>query len=244
MRPPGTVVAAVLAIALCGCDFGSLGSLLDRRGNPSALWDIVSTCVDQPTADAPAQACSCPAFALTCCGDPKTPTDAVLWAESPDFVAIRDLKACGCPADFVAGLAIPRTRVSGIEDPRRPEAIWPFAWQVARSHIPDELEIGLVINPRDTRSQNQMHVHLLRLRPGIRAQLDAATPGKDDPGVGGAWVTHLADLDGVFAAALAHAGEAAIADTGVLVARARDGGFVVVITSRTSPQAFTVNRCG
>lgn len=248
-RPIGTAASlargalVLAALATSACDLGFLGSLLDRRGDPSALWELVSTCVDQPTAEAPAPACSCPAFERSCCGDRDAPTASVLWGESPDFVAIRDLKTCGCPADFVAGLTLPRTRVTGIEDPRRPEAIWPFAWKIARTRISEELEIGLVINPRDARSQNQMHVHLLRLRPGIRAQLDAAAPGRDDPALGGGFVAHLPDLDGVFAVALALAGESAIADRGILVARARDGGFVIVVTTRTSPQAFTVNRC-
>jgi hypothetical protein len=34
-----------------------------------------------------------------------------------------------------------------------------------------------------------------------------------------------------------------MADTGILVARARAGGWVAVVTDRTSPQAFTINRC-
>ena len=97
-----------------------------------------------------------------------------MWAKTKEFVAIRDLKMCGCPPGFVAGLALPRARVTGIEDPRRPEGIWPFAWQVARTRIPDERQIALAINPKDARSENQMHVHMLRLRPETRAWLDAS----------------------------------------------------------------------
>jgi CDP-diacylglycerol pyrophosphatase len=161
--------------------------------DPAALWSIVSTCVDRGMGDF----CACPAFALSCCGDRATADADVVWAKTRAFVAIRDLKMCGCPAGFVAGLAMPRTRVTGIEDPRRPEGIWPFAWQVARARIPDERQIGLVINPADARSQNQMHLHVLRLRPETRAWLDAS----DGAPPRGTTVLMLPTLDAVFAAA-------------------------------------------
>src|SRR5215468_774727 len=127
--------AAVVAVAalLAGC---AATPRIPVTGS-SALWAIVSGCVDRERAGY----CTCPAFALSCCGEPHTPDADVVWAMSADFVAIRDLKMCGCPRGFVAGLALPRARVSGIEDPHRPEAIWPFAWDVARAHIADELEI-------------------------------------------------------------------------------------------------------
>jgi CDP-diacylglycerol pyrophosphatase len=202
---------------------------------PSALWAIVSRCVAR---EPRAGYCACPAFALSCCGEPHTPDADVVWARTADFVAIRDLKMCGCPPGFVAGLALPRARVSGIEDPHRPDGIWPFAWDVARAHIADERQIGLVINPADARSQDQMHVHLLRLRPDARPWLDGDAPAP--PGVK---VVSMANLDAVFAVTLARVGAPRMADTGVLVARGRDGGWRAVITDRTSPQAFTLNRC-
>jgi CDP-diacylglycerol pyrophosphatase len=203
---------------------------------PSALWEIVSRCVGREHAG---YYCTCPAFALSCCGEPKTPDADVVWARAADFVAIRDLKMCHCPPDFVAGLALPRFRVSGIEDPRRPDGIWPFAWDVARTRIADEREIGLVINPADARSQNLMHVHLLRLRPEARQWLDGKAPRPF-----GVQLVALANLDAVFAATLARVGASQMRDTGVLIARGRDGGWQAAITDRASPQAFTVNRCG
>jgi len=201
----------------------------------SALWSIVSTCIDRRAGDV----CACPAFVLSCCGDRATPRDDVVWAKTKEFVAIRDLKMCGCPSGFVAGLALPRARVTGIEDPRRPEGIWPFAWQVARTRIPDERQIALAINPREARSENQMHVHMLRLRPETRAWLDAS----DGAAPAGTTVLTLTSLDGVFAAAEARVGAARMADTGILVARTRTG-WRAVLTNRSSPQAFTVNGCG
>jgi CDP-diacylglycerol pyrophosphatase len=224
------VAALAAAIAVAGC-----AASRDHPGTgPSALWTIVSRCVDRQTA----AYCSCPPFELSCCGNPSTPDADVVWARTADFVVIRDLRMCGCPPGFVSGLAMPVTRVSGIEDPRRPEGIWPFAWEAARARIPDEQAIGLVLNPPDARTQNQMHVHLLRLRAEVRPWLDGEAPAP--PGV---QVIPVQDLDAVFAAVQARVGADHMRDTGVLVARGRRGGWRAVLTERTSPQAFTLNRC-
>jgi CDP-diacylglycerol pyrophosphatase len=208
---------------------------LPPPANACTLWDIVSTCVDRDAIGV----CACPAFACSCCGDRATPDADVVWARTQRFVAIRDLQMCGCPPGFVHGLALPRARVTGIEDPHRPEAIWPFAWDVARSRIPDERQIGLVINPEVARSQNQMHVHLLRLRPETRSWLDAS----DGAVPTGVTVLPLPNLDAVFANAEARVGAARMAYTGILVARAREGVWRAVLTDRSSPEAFTVRRC-
>jgi CDP-diacylglycerol pyrophosphatase len=224
------VAALAAAIAVAGC-----AASRDHPGTgPSALWTIVSRCVDRQTA----AYCSCPPFELSCCGNPSTPDADVVWARTADFVVIRDLRMCGCPPGFVSGLAMPVTRVSGIEDPRRPEGIWPFAWEAARARIPDEQAIGLVLNPPDARTQNQMHVHLLRLRAEVRPWLDGEAPAP--PGL---QVIPVQDLDAVFAAVQARVGADHMRDTGVLVARGRRGGWRAVLTDRTSPQAFTLNRC-
>jgi CDP-diacylglycerol pyrophosphatase len=224
------VAALAAAIAVAGC-----AASRDHPGTgPSALWTIVSRCVDRQTA----AYCSCPPFELSCCGNPSTPDADVVWARTADFVVIRDLRMCGCPPGFVSGLAMPVTRVSGIEDPRRPEGIWPFAWEAARARIPDERAIGLVLNPPDARTQNQMHVHLLRLRAEVRPWLDGEAPAP--PGV---QVIPVQDLGAVFAAVQARVGGDHMRDTGVLVARGRRGGWRAVLTDRTSPQAFTLNRC-
>jgi hypothetical protein len=202
----------------------------------AALWEIVSRCVDRKTS----AYCACPAFTYSCCGDQATPDADIVWARTSAFVAIRNMNMCGCQAGFVAGLVLPRTRVTGVEDPRRPEGIWPFAWEVAQSRIADPGEIGLAINPKDARSQNQMHVHLVRLRPEVRAWLDSS----DAPAPAGVLLVPLPTLDGVFGAVEARVGAVQMADTGILVARARAGGWTAVLTHRTSPLAFTMYRCG
>ena len=95
-----------------------------------------------------------------------------------------------------------------------------------------------MLNPPDARTQNQMHVHLLRLRAEVRPWLDGDAPAP--PGV---QVIPVQDLDAVFAAVQARVGADHMRDTGVLVARGRRGGWRAVLTDRTSPQAFTLNRC-
>jgi CDP-diacylglycerol pyrophosphatase len=195
----------------------------------------LSTCFDRDAIGV----CACPAFACSCCGDRATPDADVVWGRTRTFIAIRDLQMCGCPPGFVHGLALPRARVTGIEDPHRPAGIWPFAWEVARARIPDERQIGLAINPEVARSQNQMHVHILRLRPGTRAWLDAS----DGAAPSGVTVLPLATLDAVFATAEARVGAARMAYTGILVARERAGAWRAVLTDRSSPEPFTVSRC-
>lgn len=240
--------SALLAPALCllvAALPAHATGLVSEPANPAnALWNIVASCVDAPH-DVAASYCSCPAFTRSCCGDPQTPNADVMWGETPDFVAIRDLSMCGCGAGFVAGLALPRTRITGIEDPARPDAIWPFAWDVARRHIADESEIGLVINPDDARTQNQMHVHMLRLDRGARALLNSLEPPSE-----GTWlrapaalVIPLPDLDRVFGAAVDRVGADAIGTHGILVTRAKGAGYLAVLTDRSSPQVLTRSHC-
>ncbi|HEV7731945.1 MAG TPA: CDP-diacylglycerol diphosphatase [Candidatus Binatia bacterium] len=199
---------------------------------PDALWQIVATCIDRTDADVPY--CACPAFARSCCSDTATPDADIVWGVTDRFVAIRDMTMCGCGAGFTAGLVIPRTRVTGIEDPARPDAIWPFAWRIARERIPDAIEIALVINPDDARTQDQMHVHILRLKPDAQDRLEAMT---------GTVVLDLPDLQRVFSAATERVGAAAIGVHGILVTQRRKGGYRVVLTDATSPQTFTRNHC-
>lgn len=202
------------------------------RADADALWQIVARCVDRTDRTTPY--CACPAFARSCCGDTTTPDVDVVWGETSEFVAIRDMTMCGCDPAFTAGLAMPRTRITGIEDPARPDAIWPFAWRIARTRIADEQAIALVINPDDARTQNQMHVHILRLLPDARERLDE-TPGLV--------TVDVPDLQRVFTAGAERVGASAIGIHGMLVMRRLDGGYRIVLTDERSPQEFTRNRC-
>ena len=195
-------------------------------GNPNALWEIVSTCF----AGSQAHACACPALDRACCGEPGTPDREVVWGTTSDFVAFRDLKACGCPAGFVAGLALPRVRVTGIEDPRRPTAVWAFAWDVARARIPDEQEVALVVNPRSRRTQDQLHVHMVRLAPGARARIVGAVA--------------ISAIGEVWEAAARAAAAAKLDDYGVLVVRDGVGsGFLVMVDPNSLEEALTIGTC-
>src|SRR5215468_5098469 len=163
MRRASGIVALVLAAACAPA-----GSSRD------ALLRIVTDCLDTA---APRYCARCIAPQAGACdlAYPCARTTEI-WAESAEYVAIRDLKMCGCPAGFVHGLALPRYRVDGPDDPRRPDGIWGFAWDVARRRIDDEREIALLVNPAAFRTQDQLHVHLLRLLPGARERLAALEP--------------------------------------------------------------------
>jgi len=138
---------------------------------------------------------------------------------------------CGCPQGFVHGLAIPRDRITGIEDPNRPDGIWHFAWNVALKRISDQNAIALVVNPQRLRSQDQLHVHILRLKDDASLRL-AELP-----------VTRLPDLDGVWHAARQSAAKINLDDYGVLVAAHPDGGFMVRIEKGSPERLYTVQTC-
>ena len=207
-------------------------------GHPStsrdALWRIVEECVDPG-----ARTCTCPALLAGCCGTVDTPPGDVIWGLSSDFVVIRNKTACGCAPDFVSGLAIPRTKVSGLEDPRRPDGIWPFAWRVAVQRIGDKDEIALAVNPASLRSQDQLHVHLLRLNAEGRELL--SNPPRSSPAL---QVVALKQIDEVFAEAARTVGEQALWHTGLLVARARSGdGWTMLLFDNRSPKMYTRHSC-
>ena len=80
------------------------------------------------------------------------------------------------------------------------------------NRIADEQQIALVVNPPGLeRTQDQLHVHLVRLGPGARARLAADSPARTP------------DLDQVWDVAARHAAARGLATYGVLVMR-DDGG--------------------
>ncbi len=122
-----------------------------------------------------------------------------VWARSADqrFVVIRDLKMCeqaGAVNDprFVHGLAIPLARVVGVEDAQLAAApeqngLWQLAWDAALAKGLTEDEIALVANPPGNRSQNQLHIHIVR-RNGV-----ALPPTVELPGLSNVW-ERVADI--------------------------------------------------
>ena len=200
----------------------------DRAPAGSLLWDIVTNCVDP---NLPGYCVRCAHPVAGSCTRSSTCRDiSEVWDRSPDFVAIRDVKMCGCAPPFVHGLALPRTRVSGVEDPARPSGLWRFAWKVAVNHIPKPAEIALAVNPPDQRTEDQLHVHLVRLSVARSALI-----------AHGAAVTN--SLDVVWTAAQALADVTGLRSYGVLVAQADPGTFLVTVSARSPEDAFTVARC-
>jgi CDP-diacylglycerol pyrophosphatase len=216
------VVALLLAVlaSLAACSSPSR----------TVLWEIVSTCLD-PDAPGYCQRCRVPLAGNCSLGRPCEKTTAV-WEMSDTLVAIRDIKMCGCPAGFIHGLAVPRAPVTGVEDPRRPAGIWQFAWDVATERVADSREIALAVNPPDDRSQDQLHVHLVRLQPGARARIIASAPAR------------VRRLDDVWETAARRAAELGLPRYGVLVIAAEDRDSFLVLPSAASPEReYTVSRC-
>ena len=218
MRPSFAFLALVLA---AGC--ASAGSSRD------ALLRIVTDCLDT---GAPRYCARCPSPQAGTCDlqYPCTRTTEV-WAETAEYVAIRDLKMCGCPDGFVHGLAMPRYPVRGPEDPRRPEGLWRFGWDVARSRIPEGRDIALLVNPAPLRTQDQLHIHLVRLLPGARSGLDALGP------------VSIERLEDVWPVAEQSAAARGLTSYGVIVVQSLDRGWLVVADAGVTETAFTVGRC-
>jgi CDP-diacylglycerol pyrophosphatase len=198
-------------------------------GDRDILWNIVSNCLD-PAAVNYDKICRWPLENSSAACRNSTS----IWEKNRDFVILRDRKMCNCldNRDFVHGLAIPLQKVTGSEDPARPAAIWQFAWEHAVRRIGQEAEVALVANPPGVgnRSQDQLHVHLVRLN-------DA---GKRLVSLDG--MASVATLDKVWDKAVELA-EGRFNNWGVLVAKKPSGGYLVLVDDRNLEHAYTVSRC-
>ena len=217
-----TMVLAIAQAAACGVLFAATPCL--GAEHRDILWDTISTCIDTNAKDYCAH-CSAPRVEIDCrnCRDTTQ-----VWAESREFVVIRDRKMCDCPDGFVHGLAIPRNRITGVEDPERPDGIWQFAWDVAVKRL-NENEAALAVNPKRERSQDQLHVHIVRVR---RESLPAA-PGR---------VARVGSLDRVWYAAARKAAELDWKDYGVLVVRGEND-YLVIVDDASPEYKYTRAKC-
>jgi len=93
-----------------------------------------------------------------------------------------------------------------------------------------ENEIALAVNPKNRRSQDQLHVHLVRVRreslpsdPRRMARVDA--------------------LGAVWKIAAGKAAELAWQDYGVLVIKGPETGYLVVIDDGSPESKFTLAEC-
>ncbi len=194
------------------------------------LLHIVTDCLD---ASAPNYCgmCLAPRAGSSCAVDRECKATTDVWRESADYVIIRDRKMCGCPADFIHGLAIPRNRVRGIEDPGKPDGIWSFAWSEAKKRILDETAIGLAVNPSGKRSQDQLHVHIVRLQSDARQRFTETRQ------------ISVQTLDAAWSAASKKATEEHLEDYGVLVVKHPKNGFLVLVEERSPEKTYTLWQC-
>jgi CDP-diacylglycerol pyrophosphatase len=193
------------------------------------LLHIVQQCVDVRTPNYCGQ-CRLPQKNAGCLEAPSCRATVEIWDEDKDFVAMRDIKMCGCPDDFVHGLVLPKATITGVEDPNKPDSIWPFSWQTAVSRMSAE-DIALVVNPRLRRTQNQLHVHLVRLKPDSRSFVTNNLVGE------------TSDLTTVWYIAQRAADTRQMDDFGVLVFKTDSDKFGVVIASDSPEGLYTRAVC-
>lgn len=213
---------------LCILLFGFLQSS-PSLANSNILLEIVQQCLRTDKPDY-CEHCRAPQQIANCTGKTSCRATSEVWAENPEFVAIRDIKMCGCPPDFVHGLVMPKATVTGIEDSRRPDSIWTFSWQVALERLKTH-EIALAVNPLTKRTQNQLHVHVVRLRPGFHDKQSQHV------------VVTTRDLNAVWRLAQQAADERKMSEYGVLVSAAPNGEFLVTLTSQSPEGQFTQAVC-
>ena len=202
---------------------------LYARPNSDILLDIVQHCVDPKVANYCTQ-CRAPIAEVACSPDTSCRKTTEVWSINTEYVAIRDIKMCACTASFVHGLVMPLQVITGVEDPLRPEGIWQYAWDVATQHIASD-SIALVVNPQNFRSQNQLHVHLVRLKPEARAEFKSMATGNSS------------NLWNVWKIAAELAKQQNLPDYGVLVSKQESGGFKVVVTATSPGHLFTQYVC-
>lgn len=153
MRPPASSLIGAIAAAL------GLIAWTPAHADPDALWKIVH---GQCVAEMSAKASPGPCLAV----DLKSG-----WAALKDRSGATQV------------LLIPTDRIAGIESPlllqRSAPNYWQSAWDARRyvekfagRPIPRE-DLGLAVNSKFGRSQDQLHIHVDCLRPDVRDALAA-----------------------------------------------------------------------
>jgi len=209
--------------------FQVLGGDVFAATPSDTLLHIVQRCIDLGKPNYCGQ-CRLPQTAAGCPAAPTCKNTVDLWAEDEEYVAMRDIKMCGCTEDFVHGLVLPKATITGVEDPKRPDSIWLFSWRVGISKIPAQ-DLALVVNPRLRRTQNQLHVHLVKLKPESRSLVSGRIVGETD------------DLSSVWRIAQKAADQAIMNDFGIMVFELRSGNFGVLISGDSPERLYTEAVC-
>lgn len=193
------------------------------------LLHIVTQCVD-PAKENYCVNCAFPRADKSCNGVTECKKTNEVWALTDKYVAIRDIKMCGCPASFVHGLSMPRKVVTGVEDANKEEDIWRFAWTAGLERI-EPASLALVVNPKSERTQNQLHVHMLRLNSNSREMFASYSHA------------YVRSLDRVWVVAQQIAVANGLVDYGVLVANDGSSQYIVVVTKHSPEATFTIWNC-
>jgi CDP-diacylglycerol pyrophosphatase len=217
---------SILVILLLGSIYPSFALEISRS---DILLNIATQCINPKTQNYCNQ-CVSPRIDSSCGNPQDCKNTTEIWSENEQFVSIRDIKMCGCSKDFIHGLTMPRSEVTGIEDIRRQEEIWQFAWETSKKIIEPDL-IALVVNPKSHRSQNQLHVHLVRIDPKVKNKFNAYI------------FTYVKNLDHVWETAEKLAAKNSLIDYGILVTRATSNRFTVLITPNSPESEFTIWKC-
>ena len=217
---------SILVILLLGSIYPSFALEISRS---DILLNIATQCINPKTQNYCNQ-CVSPRIDSSCGNPQDCKNTTEVWSENEQFVSIRDIKMCGCSKDFIHGLTMPRSEVTGIEDIRRQEEIWQFAWETSKKIIEPDL-IALVVNPKSHRSQNQLHVHLVRIDPKVKNKFNAYI------------FTYVKNLDHVWETAEKLAAKNSLIDYGILVTRATSNQFTVLITPNSPESEFTIWKC-
>lgn len=157
-----------------------------------ALWEIAANCTSHPVQWEPPKTCEGAML------PPSSLCASVVFQDKdgdPQSVTFNDNRMNPCLASkpgFMHLLTIPRKRVCGNDDPARfdmASSIWGSAWNAAKSYLAKQQQEGniadaaggmknvaLVVNSLQQRSQNQLHVHAVRLKPGARAEIMQLSP--------------------------------------------------------------------
>jgi len=135
---------------------------------------------------------------------------------------------CGCRLNgFVQGLAIPRTLIAA----NRPNGIWDFAWKAGLEQGIAGNELALVINPANDRSENQLHIHIVRLKSDARNSFRKEK------------TTAVDSRAKVWQTATASAAGNGLNFYGVLAAANPAGGYLVVVSAESPENLYTAARC-